>query len=161
VRRYRVTPLRPLTHIVADMTSSWVMALAGVVVLVVLGKLAYDVRFEGSILSVLAGFTLSTLAFLAIGFVIASFASSARVAQMVGMVLAYPMMFLSGATNPYELLPPTVQRIADFLPLTHVVRLMRGLWVGEPWSELWLEVAVLTGILVVCSAISVRFFRWE
>jgi ABC-2 type transport system permease protein len=161
LRRYRVTPLRPLTYIVADVTSYWVMALVGVVVLVIVAKLAYDVRFEGDILSVLAGFTLSTLAFLAIGFVIASFAPSARVAQTVGMVLAYPMMFLSGATIPYEALPPTVQRIADFLPLTYVVRLMRGLWVGDPWSDLWLEVAVLTGILIVCGAISARFFRWE
>ena len=161
LRRYRVTPLRPLTYIVADVTSYWVMALAGVVALVVVAKVAYDVRFEGSIPSVLAGFTLSTLAFLAIGFVIASFAPSARVAQTVGMVLAYPMMFLSGATIPYELLPSTVQRIADFLPLTYVVRLMRGLWAGEPWSELGVEVAVLTGILVVCGAISARFFRWE
>jgi ABC-2 type transport system permease protein len=161
LRRYRVTPLHPVTYIVADVVSYWVMALAGVVALVVVAKLAYDVRFEGSIPSVLAGFTLSTLAFLAIGFVIASWAPSARVAQTVGMVLAYPMMFLSGATIPYELLPPTVQRIADFLPLTYVVRLMRGLWVGEPWSDLWLEVAVLTGVLVVCGAISARFFRWE
>ena len=113
------------------------------------------------VLSVLAGFTLSTLAFLAIGFVIASFAPSARIAQTIGMVLAYPMMFLSGATIPYELLPPTVQQIAAFLPLTYVIRLMRGLWAGEPWSELGLEVAVLTGVLIVCGAISARFFRWE
>lgn len=161
LRRYRATPLRPLTYIVADVTSYWVMALTGVVVLVVVGKLAYDVRFEGSIPSVLAGFTLSTLAFLAIGFLLASIAPSARVAQAVGMVVAYPMMFLSGATIPYELLPSTVQRIADFLPLTYVVRLMRGLWFGEPWSAHWPEVAVLTGILVVCGVISARFFRWE
>jgi len=161
LRRYRVTPLRPLSYIVADVTSYWVMALAGVIALVAVGKLVYDVRFDGNILSVLAGFTLSTLAFLAIGFVIASFAPSARVAQTVGMVLAYPMMFLSGATIPNELLPPTVQQIAALLPLTYVIRLMRGLWVGQPWSELWLEVAVLTGILVFCGAISARFFRWE
>jgi ABC-2 type transport system permease protein len=161
LRRYRVTPLRPLTYIVADVTAYWVMALVGTVLLVVVGKLAYDVRFEGNILSVLAGFTLSTLAFLAIGFVIASLAPSARVAQTLGMVLSYPMMFLSGATIPYELLPSSVQRIADFLPLTYVVKLMRGLWVGAPWSELRLEVAVLIGILVICGGISARYFRWE
>ncbi len=161
LRRYRVTPLRPMTYIVADVTSYWVMALGGMVLLVIVGKLAYDVRFDGNLLSVLAGFTLCTLSFLAIGFVVASFAPSARVAQTVGMVIAYPMMFLSGATIPLELLPPTVQRIADFLPLTYVVRLMRGLWVGEPWSDLGLEVAVLTAILVVCGLISARFFRWE
>jgi hypothetical protein len=38
---------------------------------------------------------------------------------------------------------------------------MRGLWVGEPWSDLWLEVAVLTAVLVVCGLLSARFFRWE
>ena len=161
LRRYRVTPLRPLTYIVADVTTYWVMALLGMVLLVIVGALAYSVRFEGSIPSVLAGFTLSTLSFLALGFVIASVAPSARVAQTVGMVLAYPMMFLSGATIPLEVLPAGVQRIADFLPLTYVVRLMRGLWVGEPWSNLLPEVVVLTGMLVVCSAISARFFRWE
>ena len=161
LRRYRVTPLRPLTYFAADVASYWVMALAGMALLVVVGKLVYDVRFEGNILSVLAGFTLGTLAFLAIGFVIASLAPSARVAQTVGMVLSYPMMFLCGATIPSELLPSSVQRIADFLPLTYVVKLMRGLWVGEPWSDLWLEATVLTGILVICGAISARFFRWE
>jgi ABC-2 type transport system permease protein len=161
LRRYRVTPLRPLTYITADVTAYWAMALVGVVLLVVVGKLVYDVQFEGNILSVLAGFTLSTLTFLAMGFVIAGLAPSARVAQTLGMVLSYPMMFLSGATIPFELLPSGVQRIADFLPLTYVVKLMRGLWVGEPWSDLWLEVAVLTGILAVCGVISARFFRWE
>ena len=161
LRRYRVTPLRPLTYIVADVTTYWVMALLGMVLLVIVGALAYSIRFEGSIPSVLAGFTLSTLSFLSLGFVIASLAPSARVAQTVGMVLAYPMMFLSGATIPLEVLPAGVQRIADFLPLTYVVRLMRGLWVGEPWSNLLPEVVVLTGMLVVCSAISARFFRWE
>ena len=161
LRRYRVTPLRPLTYIVADVTAYWVMALVGAVLLVVVGKVAFDVRFEGSILSVLAGFTLCIAAFLALGFVLASISPTARVAQTIGMVVAYPMMFLSGATIPYELLPPTVQRIADVLPLTYVVRLMRGLWAGEPWSDLALEVVVLAGILVACGAISARYFRWE
>jgi ABC-2 type transport system permease protein len=161
LRRYRVTPLRPLTYIVADVTTYWIMALLGLVLLVIVGVLAYSIRFEGSIPSVLAGFTLSTLSFLSLGFVIASVAPSARVAQTVGMVLAYPMMFLSGATIPLEVLPPAAQRIADFLPLTYVVKLMRGLWVGESWSSLWPEVVVLTGMLVVCSAISARLFRWE
>ena len=72
------------------------------------------------------------------------------------MVIAYPIIFLCGATIPLEMLPSSVQQIAAFLPLTYVVRLMRGLWVGEPWSDLWLEVAVLTAVLVVCGLVSAR-----
>lgn len=161
LRRYRVTPLQPLTYFVADVVTYWAMALVGLILLVVVGTLLYDVRFEGNILSVLAGFTLSTLAFLAIGFVIASLAPSARVAQTVGMVISYPMMFLCGATIPLELLPSSVHRIADFLPLTYVVKLMRGLWEGESWIDLGLEVGVLAAVLLICGGISARLFRWE
>ena len=80
---------------------------------------------------------------------------------MIGMVALYPMIFLSGAAIPLEILPDSVQTISNFLPLTYVVRLLRGLWFGEAWGSLAVETGVLAAVLVVCTAISVRFFRWE
>jgi ABC-2 type transport system permease protein len=71
------------------------------------------------------------------------------------------MIFLSGAAMPLEVLPDTVRTISNFLPLTYVVQLLRGLWVGEAWGSLLLETGVLVGILVVCTATAVRLFRWE
>jgi ABC-2 type transport system permease protein len=161
LRRYRVTPLRPLTFLVADVTTYYLMTLVGTMLLIALGAVAFGVRLEGSVIDVLAGFTLSALSFFALGYLLASLAPSARVAQTVGMVLAYPMMFLSGASLPLEALPPGLRLVADFIPLTYVVKLMRGLWVGEPWSSLTFEVAVLSVMLVVATAISVRVFRWQ
>ena len=37
--------------------------------------------------------------------------------------------------------------IAAFLPLTYVVKLMRGLWVGEQWSDRWLGAVPTAGIV--------------
>lgn len=161
LRRYRLTPMRPLTYVVADVTAYYLMTLIGTVLLIAVGALAFGVRMEGSIPAFLAGFTLSALAFFSLGYVLAALAPSARAAQTIGMVLAYPMMFLSGASLPLELLPPTLQHVADFIPLTYVVHLMRGLWFGVPWADLRLSVAVLTGILVVGGAVSARVFRWQ
>jgi ABC-2 type transport system permease protein len=62
---------------------------------------------------------------------------------------------------PLEILPATIQRISDFLPLTYVVKLLRGLWFGETWGQHLLETAVLLGILGICTAVAARFFRWE
>ena len=73
----------------------------------------------------------------------------------------YPMIFLSGATIPLEVMPESVHTISDFLPLTYVVRLLRGLWFGETWGSLVLETGVLIGVLVVSTAIAARLFRWE
>jgi len=161
LRRYRVTPMRPLTFLIADVAAYYLMTLTGTVLLIAVGMTAFGVQLEGSLPAVLAGFTLSALAFFALGYLVASLAPSARVAQTVGMVLAYPMMFLSGASLPLELLPPGLRTVADFIPLTYVVKLMRGLWFGEPWSALRFDVVVLTVILVAATALATRFFRWQ
>jgi ABC-2 type transport system permease protein len=161
LRRYRATPMRPLTYLVADVAVYYAMSVLGVVLLVIVGRLAFNVRFEGDPLSLLLGFSLCTLSFFALGYVLAGVAPSARVAQTAGMVLTYPMMFLSGASIPLEVLPAGLQQVSAFIPLTYVVRLMRGLWVGDAWASLAPDVAVLAVILVVATAIAVRVFRWE
>lgn len=161
LRRFRATPLHPLAYGISDIACYLLMTVTGVLLLVLTGKVIFHIRFEGDILSVLAGFLLGTLAFFALGYLIAGLAPTARVAQTVGMVLAFPMMFLSGATIPLEVLPAGVQAFSRYIPLTHGVTLMRGLWFGEAWSHHWTEVAVLVGCLLVGGAIAARTFRWE
>lgn len=161
LRRFQATPMRPLTYILADIGANLVTTLVGMVGLVIAGWLLYRVQFEGNVIAVILAVAFCGLAMFSIGYLIAGLAPGARPAQVVGMVIFYPMMFLSGASIPLEILPETIQRIADFLPLTYVVRLLRGLWFGDAWGEHLLETAVLGGVLIVCAAIAARFFRWE
>lgn len=161
LRRFRAAPLHSLAYIISDILSYLLMTLVGVLLLFLTGKLAFNVRFEGNILSVLAGFLLGTLAFFALGYLVAGLAPTARLAQTVGMVLAFPMMFLSGATIPLEIMPAGVRAFSRYIPLTHVVSLMKGLWFGESWGQHLTEVAVLAGCLLVGGAIAARLFRWE
>ena len=161
LRRFRTTPLKPAAYIVANISSYYVMTMIGVIALVAVGKLVYGMSFEGNILSVWVGFTLGSLAFFALGYLIAGIAPTARVAQAVGMIAAFPMMFLSGSAIPLEVLPPAVRTVSTFIPLTHVVTLIRGLWVGESWGQHLTEVAVLGCVLVVGMSLSARLFRWE
>jgi len=161
LRRYQATPMHPLTYLGADVLVSFLLTLLGFLILIAEGKLIWHLRFDGNPLSVLAGFTLSALAFFALGYLIASLSPTARVAQVAGMVLFYPMLFLSGATIPLEVLPENVLRWSRFLPLTHVVTLMRGLWAGEGWGQHLMEVGLLVGMLVIGAPLSARLFRWE
>ncbi|NLT36502.1 MAG: ABC transporter permease [Gaiellales bacterium] len=125
------------------------------------GSLLYHVRFEGNALLVLAGVLLCAVSMFSVGYLIASVASSARVAQVMGMVIFYPMMSLSGAGIPIEIMPESVRRISDFLPLTYAVRLLKGLWFGAPWSGMLVETVVLAGTMVICAFLTGRLFRWE
>jgi len=161
LRRFKATPLRPLNYMIADVAVYFAMTLLGIAILMVVGKLVYNVRFEGNLLSIFGAVSLGAFAFFAIGYVITGLAPTARAAQIIGMVLLYPMMFLSGAAMPIELLPAGVQNFSRFLPLTHVVKLVRGLWAGDSWGQHITEVIILLGVLVVGTVISARTFRWE
>ncbi len=161
LRRLGTTPVHPLVVLGAQVIVLFAMTALGMALLIVAGVLVYDLQFHGNAWSVLGGFVLSTLSFFGLGFVLAGLLPTARTAQVVGMVLLYPMLFLSGAGFPYELLPDQVKKISTFLPLTYVVDLLRGLWVGESWGEHLTSVLVLVGILVVGVLVSVWLFKWE
>jgi ABC-2 type transport system permease protein len=161
LRRLRTTPVSPLVVLVAQVIVVFAMTCLGMLLLVAAGKLIYHVRFEGNALSMVGGFILGSLSFFGIGFILAGIMPSARTAQIVAMVLMYPMLILSGAAWPRELMPAAVQKISAYLPLTYVVNLLRGLWVGDPWSKHLLDVGVLTGMLILGIIISVKTFRWE
>jgi len=161
LRRLRTTPISPLVVLSALVIVLFLMTTIGMLLLVIAGKLVYHMRFEGNALSVFAGFTLSSLSFFAIGFVLAGLMPTARTAQVVGMVLLYPMLFLSGAGFPRELLPEAIKKVSTFLPLTYVVNLLRGLWFGDAWSLHVTDVIVLAAMLVAGVLISVKLFRWE
>jgi ABC-2 type transport system permease protein len=161
LRRLRTTPISPLVVLAAQVIVMFMMTTFGMVLLVVAGKLVYNMRFDGNALSVLAGFVLSSLSFYSIGFILAGLMPTARTAQVVGMVLLYPMLFLSGAGFPRELLPVTIKNVSIFLPLTYVVNLLRGLWIGEALSQFTTEIVVLAVILVAGVLVSAKTFRWE
>jgi ABC-2 type transport system permease protein len=161
LRRLRTTPVSPLVVLAAQVIVTFAMTLLGMLLLVAAGMLVYHVRFEGNALSVLAGFTLSSLSFFGIGFILAGTMPTVRTAWVVGMVLMYPMMFLSGAFFTIQILPAAVQKVSAFMPLTYVVNLLRGLWVGETWGSHLLDVGVLAGMLLLGIIVSAKTFRWE
>ena len=161
LRRLKATPLRPQAILGAQLIVIFLMTALGMALLVVAGRMVYGMRFSGNPWSVLAAFVLSCLSFFALGFVLAGLLPTARTAQIVAMAIFYPMIFLSGAGLPREVLPEGIKRFSRVLPLTHVVTLLRGLWMGEPWRDHVLEVGVLSALLIIGVVISAKTFRWE
>ncbi len=161
LRRFRATPLSPAVYMASELLQFYLMALAGVALLALVGRLAYHVRYDGNLFAIGLGFTLSALSIFALGYLLAGISPTPRFAQAVGMVLAFPMMFLSGATIPLQVMPESVQRLAQWIPLTYVVELMQGLWFGDPWRDLGKPIAVLIAVGLVSGAVAARTFRWE
>lgn len=161
LRRYRATPLRPQTILLSELLVLFFMLVLGVVLLIVCAKLVFHLRFAGSLLSVSGAFLLGSLSFYCLGFVLAGLLPTARAAQSVAMLIYFPMLFLSGAAIPREEIPATLRQVARILPMTEVVNLLRGLWVGDPWGKHLGEVVYLAAVAAVGLALAVKTFRWE
>jgi len=161
LRRFSATPLRPLTYFLTDVLVPFVMTLLGILLLFLVGTVVFYVRFAGNLFSLLAGIGLGACAFFSLGYALVGLIPNARAVVVIANVVLYPLMIFSGAMVPLEVMPDTVRTISRFLPLTHLVALLRGLWSGKGWGDYLTEVAVLVGIAIVGTVIVARTFRWE
>ncbi len=161
LRRLSVTPLKPVTYFLADVLAPFLVTLCSASLLIGLGFLIYHVHFEGQWLSVAAGISLYSASCFSFGYALAGIIPNARLAAVLGNAIIIPMNIFSGALMPIEVMPPGIQKFASFIPLTHGVSLLRGLWFGDAWGAHLLEVAVLGGLLVVGIAVVALTFKWE
>ena len=159
LRRFRAAPVTPALVLGSQVTVNLIITLIGTSFLVIAGVLVYDLTLPVAPLAAILAVVISGLSFLSVGFVLASLAPNAVAAQAIGMALYFPMMFLSGAALPSQLLPDGLVSFSRFLPLTHVVHLLQDLWYGDGWNLA--SLTVLVGMTIVSIFISMRAFRWE
>ena len=157
LRRFRASPLPVWAAFAAPAAVGLVVAAVGAVVLVVTGTLLSDAALPVSPGLAIAMFGFSTVVFLAVGFLLAGLARTARAAQAIGMLVFFPMWLLSGAGPPPMVMSAAMRTISDGVPLTYAVRVLQDPWLGLAVDPL--HVAILGGILLVAAAASVRLFR--
>jgi ABC-2 type transport system permease protein len=162
LKRLQATPLKRWQLVGSNVVMRLLIAIVQTAIIVGVGSLVFDVQVAGSWL-VIGGFVLlGSLTFIALGYVIASFASSEESANGMTSVVQFPLMFLSGTFFPIDAMPDALRTVARAMPLTYLGDALRQVMVdGTPFSPLWVCFAVLVGWLVVCFGISARFFRWQ
>jgi ABC-2 type transport system permease protein len=161
LKRLRATPLRPQTILTAHVVVKLILTAATLSLMVLAGKRYIPAGAHVPLLSFTIALLIGTWSFLSIGFVIASIVPTARFAQPIGAVILYPMIGISGLFLPTTLLPPAIQGLTRVLPLTYVVSLLQGIWMGDAWSAHIGDVTALVLLFVICTTISARIFRWE
>lgn len=161
LKRFQATPLNPGYVIASQLGINLLMTVVGMLLLFLVARIVFQLRFAGSILPVAAVFILSTLSIFSLGMLIAGLAPNMRTATAIAYLVFFPMLFLTGATLPIEIMPKLMQDIASILPVTHVVRAMKAVWLGGALSAVSTSLLILAGIAVVCFFLSFRFFRWE
>jgi len=101
------------------------------------------------------------LLFVSLGMLVGTVSTSPESAAVVGNLITFPMMFLSGTFFPVSSMPAYLQNIAHVLPLFYMIDGLSNVMIYGNYGPALVDVGVLLVISLVTFALAVRFFRWR
>jgi ABC-2 type transport system permease protein len=157
LRRFRAASIPASTVFGSQIAVQFVLSALGGLLVVVAAYSIYDLAAPSDVFAALVAFVFCIAAFAAIGVLLGAVMPSPRAAQGAGVLLFFVMMMLSGTAPPREVMTPTMNTIADYLPLPHGVLAIQDPWLGYGWN--FAQLGILTAIAVVCGVLATLAFR--
>jgi ABC-2 type transport system permease protein len=159
LRRMSTTPVRPSVLLGADVAVMVTVILVALALIATVGNVAFNVNLPRQTPAFALTLVLGATALLSIGALVASIASTARIAAAIGTLVFFPMMFFAGLWIPQAEMPAALRHISEYTPLGAMVsaiqQTMRDQWPGAS------HLIVLGIYALVFSVAAARLFRWE
>lgn len=161
LKRFKVTPVSPAMILAVQVVIYTIYSVASLILLYIVSALFFGFHMGGSMIAFLGGYLLVMLSIFSIGMMVGGISPNSQTASVIASLLYFPMLIFSGATLPYEVMPSALQKVADFLPLTQGIKLLKAASLGLPMENVFVSITVMTVIAVICIGVSLRFFKWE
>lgn len=161
LKHFFATPIRPFMILSVQVVIGMLTSFFSAALVTVLAVFGFGYRMEGDPFLFISAFLLVMLSMYSIGMILASLCKTVKIANVVTTFVYFPMLFLSGATIPFELFPDTVQKVCNVLPLTHGIKLLKAVSLNMWSQEIWISVALLIVFAVVGCILSVVSFKWD
>lgn len=148
------TPVKTFELMIGKIVPYIFIGLVQVTLIILLGMLLFRVPIEGAVLNVYLGALALIAANLSLGLLISTLAQSQFQAMQMTFFFFLPSILLSGFMFPFAGMPKAAQYIAEALPLTHFVRLIRGVMLrGADLTHMLSDL----GALFIFTAVTLAF----
>jgi ABC-2 type transport system permease protein len=153
------TPVKTPELMLAKITPYVLIGLLQVTLVLILGRFLFEVTMLGSLLDTYIVTLVFIITNLALGLLISTLVSTQFQAMQLAFFILLPSILLSGFIFPFSGMPRAAQLIAEALPLTHFIRLIRGVVLrGASLQELAGELAILGLFIVVLMSLAIMRF---
>jgi ABC-2 type transport system permease protein len=154
------TPIRSWELMAGKLVPYVIIGLIQTTLILTVGARVFDVPINGSLVDLYLAAALFIAATLTLGLVISTFVKTQMQAMQLSFLTLLPSILLSGFVFPFDGMPRLAQSIAQVLPLTHFVEIIRGIVLrGAPLSAMGVPAAKLGLFFVVTLAIATLRFR--
>lgn len=161
LKRFKVTPVTPAMILIVQVVIYAIYALASLALVYMTATIFFNYQLAGSWLHFLMGYFLVMISMFSMGMMVGGIVPNTKMVGVVASLLYFPMLIFSGATLPYEIMPAALQRIADILPLTQGIKILKAASLGLPTEGVFLSFILMVALSVICIGVSIKFFKWE
>jgi ABC-2 type transport system permease protein len=137
LKRFKVTPVSPSVLLAVQVAVYAVYALVSLILVYAAAAILFGYQLSGSWIHFLGAFLLVMLTMFSIGMLVGGVSSNVKTASV------------------------PLQKVADVLPLTQGIKLLKTASLGLPGDSAFIPILVMFLLAAVCIGVAIRFFRWE
>ncbi len=162
LRRMVATPMKKSHFLIALISVRFTMNLIEALILLLFALIAFKMKIQGDLLSLLLVFVAGNIAFSGIAVLVSSHTSSTEVGNGIINFVVTPMMVLSGIFFSYQNFPEWALPVIKYLPLTMVADSIRSIFnEGAGYSQVMLPILILTITGITFFAAGLKIFKWH
>jgi ABC-2 type transport system permease protein len=154
------TPVRPIEVMAGKIAPFIIVGYVQVALILVAAKLLFGVPLVGSLLLLLMALIVFIAANLTVGFTFSTVARNQLQAMQMTFFFFLPSMLLSGFMFPFRGMPQWAQMLGEILPLTHFLRIVRGILLkGSGLAEILAELGAIALFMLIAGILALKRYR--
>jgi ABC-2 type transport system permease protein len=153
-------PARPAEVMVGKISPYLAVGAVQTALILLAAHFLFNVPFVGSVPILIVGLVIFAVANLALGFTFSTIARTQMQAMQMTFFFFLPSMLLSGFMFPFRGMPVWAQAIGEVLPLTHFLRIVRGVMLKDAsFADLRWSIATLLLFTLVVTGVALSRYR--
>jgi ABC-2 type transport system permease protein len=153
-------PVRPTEVMLGKLAPFVLVGAIQVAVILTAARLLFHVPMAGRPWVLALGLAVFILANLAVGFLFSTIARNQLQAMQMSFFFFLPSILMSGFMFPFRGMPGWAQAVGEALPLTHVLRVVRGVMLkGTGLAEAWPDLWPMLAFFLACAVLAVARYR--
>jgi ABC-2 type transport system permease protein len=159
-KQLSLTPLRKMEWLASKVIWYIILSAISFVLLVAVGVLLFDAHMTLTVW-LIPFLILGPMLFSSLGMLVGTVTKSIESASVLGNIITFPMMFLSGTFFPISSMPHYLQTFAHVLPLYYIVEGLNNVMVFGNYTGALVDIAVTLVITIIVFVAAAKVFKWR
>jgi ABC-2 type transport system permease protein len=159
-KQLSLTPLSKFEWLASKVLFYIFLSAASFLLMVAIGVVAFGIHIVLT-LWLIPFLILGPMFFASLGMLVGTISRNTETASVVGNIISFPMMFLSGTFFPISIMPTYLQYVSHALPLFYIIDGLTGIMIYSNFAQTTMDLIVVTVMTIVVFAAAARVFKWR